>query len=271
MAHSESASLLGGLRLPLEAGRLLVKERRLWAPAAAPAGLSLLAISVAAWLLVAHAGDLYDWATAWMPTLEAADWYAWLWIGPGKAALAALGFLLFAAISGAALVLSFFLANIVASPFLDVLSQRVERIETGSVIEDGGAGWRGWLGDATRSLLEELRRAAFFLTIVGSLTLIGMLIPGSQLLTGPAMVGFAIFFLPLEYASYTLDRRRLSFRQKRSWLTANKAAVAGFGAAGFVTCLVPGLNFFAMPVLVVAGTLLALRRPPAQGDPSSSR
>jgi uncharacterized protein involved in cysteine biosynthesis len=270
MLHSQPASLLGGFRLPLEAGRLLLGERSLWAPAAAPAGLSLLAFSVAVSLLVGYAGELYGWATAWMPTLEAVDWYAWLWIGPGKAALALLGLLLFAAIAGAVLLVSFLLANILASPFLDVLSQRVERIESGEVSQESELGWKESISDGLRSLREELRRTAFFITVVGSLTLIGILIPGSQLLTGPAMVGFAIFFLPLDYASYTLDRRQISFRQKRLWLSSNKAAVAGFGSAGFLTCLVPGLNFFAMPLLVVAGTLLALRHPPAQLDPPSS-
>ena len=35
--------------------------------------------------------------------------------------------------------------------------------------------------------------------------------------------------------------------------------MVGFGAAAFASFAVPGLNFLAMPVLVVAGTLLALR------------
>jgi uncharacterized protein involved in cysteine biosynthesis len=39
--------------------------------------------------------------------------------------------------------------------------------------------------------------------------------------------------------------------------------MVGFGAAAFVICLVPGLNLLLIPGLVVAGTLLALRHPPA--------
>ena len=34
--------------------------------------------------------------------------------------------------------------------------------------------------------------------------------------------------------------------------------LGGFGAAAFITFLVPGLNFLALPVLVTAGTALAL-------------
>ena len=38
--------------------------------------------------------------------------------------------------------------------------------------------------------------------------------------------------------------------------------VIGFGVGAFLTLLVPGLNFLAMPALVISGTLLALRYPP---------
>ena len=80
-----------------------------------------------------------------------------------------------------------------------------------------------------------------------------------------------VFFLPLDYASYALDRRRLSCREKRLWLMANKPAVVGFGVAAFLTCLVPGLNFVAMPLLVAGGTLLAVRHAPDRPLSATSR
>ncbi len=83
----------------------------------------------------------------------------------------------------------------------------------------------------------------FFLLVVGSLMLLGVVIPGAQLVTGPLIVGCTIFFLPLDYASFTLDRRQLSFREKRNWLMENKPPVVGFGSAAFLICVVPGLNF----------------------------
>ena len=268
MAHPPS--LLDGFQLPLEGGRLLLSEKRLWALAAAPIGFSLLAFAVAASLLVTHAGGLYEWATLWLPAPEAASWVAWLWVGPAKAALAILGALIFAMIAGVVLLVSFLVANVLASPFLDVLASRVELIETGAVEEDAPSGLMGTGADVLRSLREELRRAAFFLAVVGSLVLLGFLIPGAHLLTGPSIVVFAIFFLPLDYASYTLDRRRYSFRQKRIWLMANKPAVVGFGGAAFLICWVPGLNFLAMPLLVAGGTLLAIRNAPIHPEPPTS-
>ena len=52
---------------------------------------------------------------------------------------------------------------------------------------------------------------------------------------------------------------------RRSWLRAHLPRMLGFGGAAFLTGLVPGLNFLIMPVLVVAGTLLAVRYPPDAG------
>jgi len=257
-------SLMDGFQLPLEGGRLLLREKRLWAPAVAPIGFSLLAFAAAASVLIAHAGGLYEWVTLWVPTPEAASWYAWLWVGPAKAALAILGAVVFAVVAGLALLISFLAANVLASPFLDVLASRVELIESGVVEEDAPTGLIGTGADVLRSLREELRRALFFLAVVASLALLGFVIPGAHLVTGPAIVGFAIFFLPLDYASYTLDRRRYSFRQKRTWLMANKPVVVGFGCAAFMICWVPGLNILAIPLLVAGGTLLAIRNAPTR-------
>lgn len=255
-------SALDGLRLPFEGARLLIKERSLWAPSAVPIGLSISAIAIAVSMLVAYSSELYTWATLWMPVVEAGAWYTWLWIGPAKAALSAIGAVLFLVIAGVSLLAAFLVANVLASPFLDVLAYRVELIESGRVVGDGSGGLLGSASDIGRSLLEELRKTGFFLAVVGTLSVFGLLIPGAQLLTGPAIVGFAIFFLPLDYASYALDRRRLTFRQKQHWLGSNKPAVLGFGVAAFLICTIPGLNLVALPLLVVGGTLLALRHQP---------
>lgn len=260
-------SLLNGFQLPFEGGRMLVAERSLWAPAAVPAGFSLCAFAAATALLFGFSGELYSWATQWMPVLEAGAWYSWIWIGPARVGLTLIGGLLFAAIAVVGLLLAFLAANVLASPFLDVLSERVERIVSGGVEDRAPSGLLGTASDVLRSVREELKRTLFFAAVVGALSLAGVVIPGAQLLTGPALVAFAVFFLPLDYSSYALDRRRFSFADKRRWLVANRAAACGFGGAAFLICAVPVLNFIAMPILVIGGTLLALR---AAGRPSDA-
>ncbi|MDJ0869192.1 MAG: EI24 domain-containing protein [Myxococcota bacterium] len=267
---ASDGTMRSGFRLPMQGGRLILSERRLWAPAMAPIGLSLVALGVAVSLLVSYAAELYTWVTHWMPLLDAETWWSWLWIGPAIAVLKLVGALLFATIAGISILIAFLVASILASPFLDLLSYRVESLRSGEVVDESSSGLLGMGTDVLRSMAQEMRRVVFFLIVVGSLSLVGFVIPGAHLLTGPAIVAITIFFLPLDYASFTLDRRQLSFRQKREWLLANKPPVVGFGAAAFLICLVPGLNLLAMPMMVAGGTLLVLRHAP-QGTDSARR
>ena len=265
--------LLGGFRLPLEGARLLRRERRLWGPAVVPFALSLLAFAVASSLIVSHAAELHAFVTAWMPELAATRWFQWIWIGPALLLLKLTGAALFLALAGVCVLLAFLLASLLASPFHDALSRRVEEIETGVVRDETGAGPAAVLREAGRALREEVRRLLFYLAVVGSLLAVGVLVPGAHLVTGPIATAFTVLFLPLDYASYTLDRRRFSFGDKRRWVLGHRAVMIGFGGAALLTCTVPLLNLAAMPLLVVGGTLLALRldvdQPSGSGSTSS--
>ena len=91
------------------------------------------------------------------------------------------------------------------------------------------------------------------------MTLVGVALPGAHLLTSPLLVAITVLFLPLDYAGFALDRRGISFRERRVWLREYLPTMVGFGGVAFVSCLVPGLNLVVMPSLVTAGTLLVLR------------
>jgi uncharacterized protein involved in cysteine biosynthesis len=196
-----------------------------------------------------------------MPELAANDALSWLWVGPARLLLALLGVLLFLAAAGAALFAAFLVASVIAAPFHDVLAQRVERLFAPAGSEAGEVPPSRVLRDAVWALREELRRTFFYASLALPLAALGFLVPPAQVLTAPALLGLTLFFLPLDYASYTLDRRRVGFARKRRWLSEHAPAALGFGAAAFLACVIPGANLFAMPFLVVAGTLLALRHP----------
>jgi uncharacterized protein involved in cysteine biosynthesis len=259
MPSHSLAELAAGFRLPWVGARLLLRERRLWAPALVPVLLSLAAFAAALSGLVAFAGPLHRWLTGWMPTPVATDWLSWVWVGPARLGLALLAVALFLAAAAICLAVVFALANLLASPFHDVLAARVERLVAGSVPDSAASGPGALLRDAARALREELRRTLFFASLAVPIAALGWLLPPAQLLTAPALFGLTLWFLPLDYASYCLDRRRYSFAQKRRWLRAHAPASIGFGAAALLACLIPGANLVAMPLLVVGGTLLALR------------
>ncbi len=240
---------------------MLWRERALWALAAVPTLIGVAAVAVAVSLLVVFGADLWALATSWMPRLSASAWYQWAWIGPARALLTLLGVIVLLAFSGLAVLLAWLAAGVVAAPFLDVLSRRVEALVTGVVLDRADPGLAGVLREAGRAVLQELRRLLFFLSVQALILALALLIPGGQLLAAPAMMAFTVLFLPLDYASYALDRRRVDFSARRRWVLAHRAPMAGFGVAAFATFAIPGLNFLAMPVLVVSGTLLALRTP----------
>lgn len=275
--RSESlAELAAGFRLPWAGARLLLRERCLWAPALVPVLLSFGAFAVAVAGLVAYAGPLHLWLTGWMPKLAATGWLSWLWIGPAQLGLALLGAVLFLAAAALCLVVAFAMASVLASPFHDELAARVERLVSGRVLEPAASGPGVLVRDAARALREELRRIFFFASLAVPIGTLGLLVPPAQVVTAPALFGLTLFFLPLDYASYCLDRRRYSFARKRRWLRAQAPAALGFGMAAFLACVIPGANLLAMPLLVVGGTLLALRDPPpssaqGSGERSSTR
>lgn len=248
--------------LPLEAARLLWRERALWRLAWLPALLSLLAVTAALTGVALHSSELLALSSAFVPEIEAGAWWTWLWVGPLRVLLWVAARLLFLAFAAACVVAALLLASLAAAPFHEALSRRVERTVTGGLREEGAEGLAATLRQGGRALREELRRVVFFVSVSGVLAVLGLLVPGAQLVVAPALAVFGALFLALEYASFGLDRRGLSFREKRRWLRRHGPATLAFGSAAFLACAVPVLNFLAMPVLVVAGTLLVLRHPP---------
>lgn len=262
--HTRRDSMTGaadGFGLFREALGILRREPGLWSLAALPMVLTAAAFAAAVMLLTTFFGEIHAFVTGWLPALAANAWYQWLWIGPAVAILWLVGKALLVALAIAMFVAAFVLANLLAAPFLDALALRVEALEAGVPPPEGESGLRAIVRDGAHAVREELRRLAFFVAVWAGVTVAGIVIPGGQLLVAPVLTAFTIFFLPLDYASYTLDRRHLSFARKRAWLSANAAVAAGFGATGFLLCAIPVLNLAATPVLVIAGTLLALRLP----------
>jgi CysZ protein len=107
------------------------------------------------------------------------------------------------------------------------------------------------------SIVGELRKLAFFLAVHLVLWLAGLILVLTPFTVVAAML-FTMLFLPLEYAGFAMDHRQLSFRQRRTLIWQHRWRMLGFGAAAFLTLLMPLLNFFCLPVLVTSGTLLML-------------
>jgi len=253
-----------GFSLLFEGLALVRRRRDLWRLSVVPLACSLALVTFALGLFYGYAGEVHGFMTAWMPGLEVEAWYQWIWIGPARLLLTLLGWLLFLVAVAASVVAAGLVANVIAAPFLDALSQRVEQIESGTLVALGEGGLRGLVGDVGRTIVGELQRVTFFLFAWGVIFALGVVIPGAQLVAPWALIALTVVFLPLDYSGFVLDRRRLPFRARRAWLRANLATVLGFGTAALLVCMVPGLNLVLLPALVTGGTLLVLRHPPAR-------
>jgi len=247
-----------GARLLLDALGLLRRERAIRRAATAPGLVSLAALGLGLAAVFGWARDLYAFATSWVPSPAAASWYDWIWVGPARLVLDLAGVLSFVAVAGAVVVAALLVGAIFAAPLLDRLSRRVEEVVTGGVVDRSRPGIAGFAAGAARSGLEELKRVAFFLGVQAAILVVGALVPGAQAPAATAMIAVTALFLALDSASYALERRGLGFREKLRWSRRHLAIVAGYGAAAFLLCSIPVVNLIALPLLVVAGTLLVI-------------
>ena len=261
---SFGAGFRGGVGLLPRAWQLLRGHRALWGLAAVPAMLTTLCVTAAVSAVLSNAEPLYGAISTALPQFEVTVWYQWLWLGPATVAVWLATVSLFGVALGLAVLVGVLLATLLSSPVLDELSRRVERIVDGRAAGDGEAFHASLFArDVLSSVGNEARRLALLLGLWGGVGLLAVAVPGGVALSPVAFAAIAIVFLPLEYAGFALDRRRVPFKRRRSWLAAQGARSLGFGAASFAVGWVPGLNFLMLPVLVVAGTLLVMDGSPA--------
>jgi CysZ protein len=250
---------LAGPRVLARGFALLRRNRSLWPWAALPFLLNLSAFALAIWAFVANLDAIAGPIERMLDPGEPSAWWGWAWAGPLLLLAVLARWLLLAALGVAIYFLFTAIGGIVAAPFLDVLSERVERIATGQPARAGG-GLRELLDGALRSVIEEGKRTFFFVGVQLAIVVFG-LFPGVQPIAALASLAFTALFLPLDYTAYALDRRRVRFRVRRRWIGANLGQMLGFGGFGLALFFVPGLSFLCLPWLVTSGTLLVLELP----------
>ncbi|MGQ4807391.1 Sulfate transporter CysZ [Candidatus Entotheonellaceae bacterium PAL068K] len=246
--------MAGGFRTALRGVTFLAQHRTLWKWALLPAVVNIIVFAAAFAVFLVFYPDLYGLATGFLPLDTPTTWYAWLWVAPLRLLALVIGLLLLITTLVVLYIAFIMLGIAIASPFLDVLAQRVEEIVTGPT-PDERTTFMGALRAISASIVVELQKLTFFLAVQAVLFLLG-LIPVLSPFTVMAATLFTLFFLPLEYAGFAMDHRHMRFPQRRALIWQHRWLMLGFGAAAFLTMLVPLLNFVCLPVLVVGGTLL---------------
>lgn len=147
------------------------------------------------------------------------------------------------------------LATLIAAPFNDVLSEKVEKLCAGAGV-DQSFSLRALARVLASGLHSSLRLT--LLTLILILCALPLhLLPGiGSALATAASVAITIRFLSLQFTAYSMDRRLYSYRQRRDFLRRHRARTIGLGTMAFLVMLVPGAGALFIPVSAVAGTLL---------------
>lgn len=193
-------------------------------------------------------GVVLPWLTTflWTPRPEHA---AWVWM---TYRVVLWTFRLSVAVALA--VLLYLTAGLVATPFNDLLSQRVEREVLGTTDE------RTPLGRALVDLFWSIVHSALSLTVYLAVMLVAFLfnlVPG----VGSA-VSFVVgalasgMFFSREAMDGCLSRRRMTYARKWRVVAAQWPVALGFGLTVSLLMWIPFLNFLALPMSVAGGTLM---------------
>ncbi|HXX47191.1 MAG TPA: EI24 domain-containing protein [Myxococcota bacterium] len=251
------------LRALRRAAALLRRERSLWPWAALPLALNALAFGLAVAVFVAHLDALAAPFERWLAVSPPAHWFGYVWTVPLWGLAWLVRALLLAALALALYASFTLIGGVVAAPFLDALSARVERIAGGPALPaESGIG--AALRHAGRCIRDEAKRVAFFVGGQAVLLSLGF-VPGLAPFAGAGALLFSALFLPLDYTGFALDRREVPFAARRRWILAHKVEMLAFGSFALALYALPGLSFLCLPWLVTAGTLLALELgPPAR-------
>ncbi|MFK7815875.1 MAG: sulfate transporter CysZ [Gammaproteobacteria bacterium] len=150
------------------------------------------------------------------------------------------------------------IANVFGAPFNGVLSEKIEQKITGqqlSLNDHQGEGYLKLLSGARIGISNEFRKL-FYIAIRAVPLLLLFIIPGINIFAPFIWFMFGAWILAIEYLDYPMGNRELTFKQQLTIIKQHRFLCLGLGMGMMVMTIIPGLNFFAMPVGVAAATSL---------------
>lgn len=234
-------NLLLGFSTPLNGLRYLKSRPKLLGLAIIPFLINTIAILIALGVVINNS----HWVDALVTHVfinAATAWYYWL-------AQKLFKVLVWMALIIFVIIAAYLLAQLIASPFSSLLSERT-LISAGGLI-DKPFQLRSWLSLSGRMLKVSLVKAILFLFIGGILFVIS-LVPVISLLAHLCL----LLILAFDSADYSFENLGFSFGQRVRFFFANLSRFVGFAVALGLILLIPGLNFFLFPASIVGASLM---------------
>ena len=188
-----------------------------------------------------------------------ADIVNWIWSKPESWFMQGLWYLLYVFVLIVVVLMGymvfFVLQGLLAAPFNDALSERVERLAYGQATPKPPsiAEVFGTMGSAVG---HELIKLSIWIGLMIP-TLLVNFVPGVGAVVS-SIGGFLITarFLAYDYLDFSMARRRWRFSEKWRVLRANRALTFGFGSGVALLLLVPVFGLLCLPMAAIGGTLL---------------
>lgn len=245
--NSSPVSVIGqfprGFFYPFRALRFLLRQPRLLRFVAIPFLINLVVfVGTVYWGL-----DFFgETVVTYLPQGE-----AWYW-----SLLYYLAWVLAVLVTAVLVFFSFtVIGNLIASPFNDLLSERTEALLTG-VKEQGRFSLGAFGRDALRTVATEGKKLSLFVVLMLLLLPLNLLPGAGSLAYSVLALLVTVFFLVVEYLGFVFSRKGMGFAAQRRYIMARKPLMFGFGLGVLALLAIPFLQFFCIPVAVVAATQL---------------
>ncbi len=236
---SARGSFSSGVRCFFD-GVALLKRKELVSVLWLPLLLSATCVTVGTWFAMDAITEFANWAVEKLP-----DWAGFV----GQV----VSVLLTIITALVATWLLAFLALIIASPFMGLLSARTERLVTGEAPKADA----GWLVGLAEALAREVRKLAYHLPRALVVFLLSLL-PVINLAAPAMWLALGAWIMAVQFTDYAGENRRLPFRDTLAELRTQRPAALGFGLCTTLAMAIPLLNVIAIAAAVIGGTLLRI-------------
>jgi CysZ protein len=226
--------------------RMYARNPRMMLLGIVPALIAFVALAAAFVAMVYYVDNVVVWATP----------YANDWPSGFRDTARLVAMLGIAAVFVVLSVLAYVaLTLLIGQPFYEAISKRVEDQLGGVPGEVNVSFWKSF----PRTVFDSIRLAllaAFFgvgVFVLGFIPVVGQI---STPVLGALLGGWV---LVVELTSVPFERRGLRYRHRKRALRQNRSMALGFGAATFVSFLIPLGAIVVMPAAVAGATLLSRR------------
>ena len=236
-----------GFLYPFKGAKFLVGHAKLWPLSVMPFLLTIV-------LYITGASAFAHYFPQILNSLlkPSGTWYGMI-LYYGLALILIIAFTLFVLITFTAV------GCILASPFLESISEKVEILIAGKKPAEN-SGIKKTIQGVIQTITNEFKKWSLFFILQVIILSFNLLPVIGQFLYAITSVVITFHFFAIEYLDFIFSRKHQKFSDNHAFVKANLWSAWGFGAGISLTTLVPLLNFILLPAAVTGATMFYFDR-----------